>query len=466
MIRKPVDSTAHFVSGVCLFLCLAWITSVSAAHSQSLTPAQLRGAAIVALEEGQPALTLEAADALLVRDAEDLIALLLKARAARDLGHFDIAQQAASQAWSLSKTKGQRFDSARVMAQILSSQDKRTRSQLWLRRAVENAPDEWARQLAINDFRYVSARNRWNTRLNFSVSPNSNINNGSVSENTQILNFFSQDYVTATLGGAARALSGLEASAGVSLRYRLLETSMYRTDFLLQGDMRRYVLSDAAKEIAPTVSASDFALDSLNAGILHKWRDAKAPVEYQFAALVGATRYGGEHYSDSLRLNFGVHRVLDPGTRIGLALGGDLTRGPVAPHADTMRLGVNLESRQASGALWAAGLTFADSNSDSNAADYREVRLDLTSQPNWTLLGAQTEFGVRLRARNYDTYTLFSPDGRRDREVAAFVTFNFTASEYYGYIPSLTVEASRTASSIGLFEVDRLGLQLGIKSAF
>lgn len=200
------------------------------AQAQTLTADQMRGAAVSAIGEGQPELALQIATALLTRDAQDVTALILKARAARDLGQFDIAHPAAAQAWQQAATPQERYDSARVMAQVLASQNQRTRAQLWLRRAVQHAPDEQMRQAAVRDFRYVSARNRWNTQLNLSLAPNSNINNGSVRESTQIYDFFSQDYVTARLGGAARALSGIEASLGATLRYRLLETETFRTD--------------------------------------------------------------------------------------------------------------------------------------------------------------------------------------------------------------------------------------------
>jgi hypothetical protein len=43
---------------------------------------------------------------------------------------------------------------------------------------------------------------------------------------------------------------------------------------------------------------------------------------------------------------------------------------------------------------------------------------------------------------------------------------SFTDAEYYGFIPTITLEASRTESNIGLYEVNRYGLQLGIRSAF
>jgi hypothetical protein len=449
-----------------LGLVIGTLIDAGALRAQTLSPDQMRGHAVRAIDKGQPALALHITQALLDRDTDDVTALILRARAARDLGRFDIAQPAAARAWSLARTPAARFDSARVMAQILSSQGQRSRAQLWLRRAVQHAPDPSARQLAVRDYRYVSARNRWQTQLNLALAPHSNINNGSVKDQTEILNLFTRTYVLADLGGAAQALSGLELSTGGTLAYRLLEDRSHRTDLMLQFDTRRYILSDEARRIAPAAKAADFALDSLNIGIDHRWRNPSAPVEYQLGALLGVTGYGGAHHSDQARLSFGINRALRPQTRIGLALAADVTRGPRAPHADGLRLGMSIAHGQDQGTQLAARLSLSHSRSDSESADYNDIRLDLSAAPAWDLMGATAQFGLSLRARDHDSYTLFSPDGRRDREVALSVTLNLAQAEFYGFIPTLTLEASRTRSNIGLFDLTRYGLQMGVRSAF
>lgn len=436
------------------------------AQADELTPTQMRNAAVVAIAQNQPADALQIANALLMRDGHDIAALILKARAARDLGDFEAAQPAASLAWTLSSTAAEKFASAQVMAQILSSQNKRTRAQLWLRRAIQHAPDSSARQVAIQEYRYVRARNRWKTNLNFSLTPNSNINNGSAKDTTQILNFFTQDYVTADLSGAAVALSGLEANAGAALRYRLSESPTHQTDLLVQGDMRRYKLSDKARRLAPDARASDFALESLNLGIAHRWRDQTAPVEYQSGLLLGATRYGGEHYSDQARVYFGINRKLTSPTTIGFVLSGDRVRGPLAPHADSLTAGFSLMHRHRSGTVLGARLSFSRSVSERDVSDYQDMRLDLLAEPSWSILGADPELGISLRSRDYDSFELFSSSGRQDREVGVYMDLNFAQAEFYGFTPIVSFHASRTTSNIGLFEVDRYGVQLAIRSAF
>jgi len=147
-----------------------------------LTPGEMHVAANRALQSGNPGAALLLADALLERDPQDLTALLLKARAARDQSRFRTAIKTARQAWSISRAPEERYASALIMAQALSSSGAKTRAQLWLRRAAQNAPDEALKRLAVRDFRYVRDTNPFSTQLRFSITPNSNINNGSKSD--------------------------------------------------------------------------------------------------------------------------------------------------------------------------------------------------------------------------------------------------------------------------------------------
>jgi hypothetical protein len=174
---------------------------------------ELAGQAVV---QGQPGLTFDVSGALIARDTDDLNAHLIRSRAARDLGRNDDALLHARAAWSLSDTQDEKYAAALANAQALSSAGRRTAAQLWLRRAVQLAPTDALRAKAAQDFRYVRGQNPWATALSFSVSPSSNINNGSRNETFELFDLpFEFE-----LGGEARALSGLEVATGFSTRYR------------------------------------------------------------------------------------------------------------------------------------------------------------------------------------------------------------------------------------------------------
>jgi hypothetical protein len=81
------------------------------------------------------------------------------------------------------------------------------------------------------------------------------------------------------------------------------------------------------------------------------------------------------------------------------------------------------------------------------------------------VMGAALQFGLGAAYRDYDV-SRHTVNGRQDRRLFADVTATFINVDYYGFNPSLTVSASTTSSNIGLYDVDRLGLRLGIKSAF
>ena len=142
------------------------------AEGRLLSPGEMRDLSAKALDAGHPETALELTSALLQRDADDVQALLIRSRAARDSGDFTLARDMAGRAWSLSGTDPEaRYAAALATAQALSSQGKRTRAQIWLRRAAQIAPTEQARQMAVRDFRYVRSRNCWATDLTFGIGP-------------------------------------------------------------------------------------------------------------------------------------------------------------------------------------------------------------------------------------------------------------------------------------------------------
>ena len=75
-----------------------------------------------------------------------------------------------------------------LMAQAQSSSGRKTLAQYWLRRAVEVAPTPATEARAIRDFKYLRATNPWSTRISFSITPDSNVNDGSANE-TSFLNY-------------------------------------------------------------------------------------------------------------------------------------------------------------------------------------------------------------------------------------------------------------------------------------
>ncbi|KPQ22275.1 MAG: hypothetical protein HLUCCA24_00375, partial [Rhodobacteraceae bacterium HLUCCA24] len=300
----------------------------SQAEGTALTPEALRELAATAIAEGRSGAALTLTQALLARDPDDGGALILHARALRDSGNFAPAAQAARRAWRLSETDAARHMASLAMAQALASSGQRTRAQWWLRRAAHHAPTPAMRQRAVQDFRYVQARNRWATALSVSVGPRSNINNGSAHETTRLYDL-PYDF---RLSGEAQALSGTELSLGVSTRYRLSESRQHKTDLLFRAHQRIYRLTDEARAQAPGVEGSDFAFGSLSATLAHEARDAGASGPHGFAATLGQTWYGGEPYMLFAQLSANRHWAISPrtGAHASVTLEGQAGQGGTA----------------------------------------------------------------------------------------------------------------------------------------
>jgi tetratricopeptide (TPR) repeat protein len=246
---------------------------------------QMRLAAEVNLRNGQPDRALALSDALLQRDPGDMTALLVRAQALRTLGRFGKAQEAARSGWRQAATREEKYAAALVMAQALSSDGKRTRAQLWLRRAAQAAPTDRHAARVARDFKYVQQRNPWQTTLSFTLAPTSNINNGSARDRSallyQLLNPLGVDGAgEVVLGAASKALSGIETGAEVQSRLRFSQTERTAHDLRFRLSYSTYQLSGSAKrdlaqdnadralrgEPAQTITGTDFAYGTVQFG--------------------------------------------------------------------------------------------------------------------------------------------------------------------------------------------------------
>ncbi|SDI68598.1 surface lipoprotein assembly modifier [Lutimaribacter saemankumensis] len=446
-------------------LCATLMAQGAQASTVEMTPDELRGIALQSLEQGRPDQAAVMAEALRARDGGDVDALLIGARAYRDLGQLENARRWARAAWRHSDTAQERHASALVMAQALASSDLRIPAQLWLRRAIEHAPDEASRARAARDFKYVRSRTPLSFQIIAGISPNSNVNNGSTTGESTFFDPFTRQFVEVELGGAALALSGVEQNIGFALRYRFGETPMRATDVTLAYDYRTYKLSDAAKALAPGVKGSDFRTSIISGGLTQRWRLPDRSGEVTLGAHLGTMDYGGQHYADFGSVKLGATRVMSPTLRLGGTLSSELTRGPRAPHADAGRLDLFLQQALAEGGVLTWRLELGDSRSDSSNADYSEIGMGVSFAPPNPFWGVDLDYGLSLRMRDYDT-SPFSADGRQDQSAIAHVTATFREVDFYGFVPTVTLRAERNLSNIGLYESDRIATEFGVRSAF
>jgi len=457
----------HLIAG----LCIGVFTSAPAAEPEPLrlAPDQMRALAATALESGQAAQAAGLAEALVARDRSDFTAHLIQARALRDLGEIDPATLAARRAWSLAQDPDERYAAALIMAQVLSSADRRTRAQLWLRRAVQAAPNDQLAQKAIRDFRYVRATNPWSTRLSFAVSPESNINNGSSERSFFLSDAFYQILfggpLEVPLDGSAQALSGIEYSFGFDTRYRFSQTATRAHDLTAALDVRVYTLSSEAKSNAPDAKGSDFSFVTYRFGYGHRGINFDRKGEYRLSADVGQSWYGGDEYTRFLRLSAGQSYKALPTVQLGTRLAVERQFGVTTADIDTLRSDLSLPRKLDSGTHLSFVLTGAVAQSPVASQEFDEVGLRAQVSLAQPVFGAEVVFGMGVRMRDYDV-SRYTREGRQDPRTSADVTFIFKAIDYSGFNPTMTVSASHNDSNIGLYKSERFGVNFGIQSAF
>ncbi len=454
-----------------LILVTVLLASVASAEDKlySLTAEQMRQAASEALRIGRPDQALTLSNALLLRDEDDHIAWLVRARAHRDMDAPTEAKAAARQAWRLSETEAQRYVAAMVMAQVLSSSGQKTMAQLWLRRAVQLAPDERLERIAIRDFKYVRAANPWSTRYSFSITPDSNINNGSSSRssflNYQLTELLFGEPVEYELSGAALALSGVEYAFGFDTRYRFLQSGTAAHDLFFSFDSRAYTLSDEARAEAPNVSASDFSYIGYILGYGYRQFNFDRRGEVALRLDGGQSWYGGEEYVRFARTNVIQSYTLNPKTRINGRLGGERQWGIRTHDLDTYRADAWIARFLDNGMQLRLAATAAMATSPTDSEEFEELGLTASVVFKKPLFGANVQFGLGYRNRDYEV-SPHSPDGREEDRYSAEMTLIFKDIDYYGFNPTMTVFGSAVDSNIGLYDSERLGINFGIQSAF
>lgn len=429
----------------------------------NLTPQEMTQTAARAIAAGDNALAAQIAAALLQRDPQDVAALIVQSRAQRNLGEVDAARASAKAAWEAAETDAHRFAAAMVRAQALATSGNHTASQLWLRRAVQHSPDDEARAIATRDFRYVRARNPWAAQLSFNIAPTNNINNGSNRDTIPVYIFGIP--AEARLSGSARALEGVEYSGGVAGRYRFAQSQTHAHDILFRTNYRTFSMTESAKAQAPGVSGSDFAFGEAAVGYAYHLTPAQWIGPFSLDGVVGRTWYGGQPYMDYARIGGTQQVVLSEKSALSFRTSGERQFNQGGGTADLLR--ADLRFSQVVGTLGTLGLSVGGTTSSSANSndDFTEWRGGLDFTLAKPILGTQVNLALQRRERDYERFFL-TLNGRSDLEYSAQVNFTFQQVDYYGFSPTLTIHASETDSSIGRFDSDRLGLQLGIRSSF
>jgi len=418
-----------------------------------------------ALNTGEVEMAQTLVQAVLTANPEDLEALILQARIAEATENSVKARRFARYAWGKSRRDESAdpraaYAASMTMARAHAREGNYTLSQWWLRRAVEDAPDDVSRSEAVRHFQTVRRRNPWSGQLRFNIAPNSNINNGSANEEVMIFDL----PFSVPLPAQMQALSGTEAAVGVTLRRALGETQKRKTEAYLQWDSRRFELSSEAKRKAPTAKAADYAMDTVTLGLDHRILGANQRLEYALGASVGHTQYGGKDYAWQYGVDLGVEYGLSPSERVSIGVGVDEIDLVQTSDARLYEARTRYQAMTGDGQL-GLSLTFSQSQSPMSSFDYDQFRIGAQFTLNKPILGAEVSIGLDMRNRTYEV-TPFGSNGREDSEIGASLGLVFKDFDYMGFAPAVTLSSSRTNSNIGIYDTKRNSATLGIVSSF
>ena len=443
-----------------LFAALALILGCStAALSQTtLKPEDARLTAAKLLAAGQHRASADITSVLIKRDGNDTASLILHSHAMRNLGKLDAAKAAAQDGWRSATRDLEKYGAALAMAQALSSDDQKTRAQVWLRRAAHVAPTPQMRARAIRDYRFVRKTNPWSFGFSFGITPSDNVNNAP-RDNTVVLGgliFENPDAVP---------ISGFEIQTHATLRYNFNEKSTSRNYVSLQWTESHVVFSD--DDAPDSVDASDFAFRRLETTLGRDFTTGPGKPRQTVSLSYGKLWSGGDLLADELRLGW-RQTFIKPR---GRSFSWDANIGYSDRKDNDLRSGVTTSL----GARWSrplengARLGWHASLARTNTGSRVVTHTSLNAGVNYTLgkpvMGAVAQLSANVQARAYDD-PVYGPEARQDFRTSLSASLLFVDLDTYGFAPKLTLEATQTNSNITSFETRNLGLQIGFQSLF
>lgn len=457
-------------------LCAASITATDAlAQDASGTPERAiridlaDGAAFAQqlLRAGQPQAALQVAQALLQADPDDSQAHVIIAQSHLRLGNIPEARQSARTGWRTAQGDRERFAAAFTMADVLAAEEAYTRSQIWIRRAIQVAPGPQSEFIAIEAFKRVRQANPLAVELSFGMTPSSNVNSGN--SNSAI----SFAYLPGIFGEILwqvppdqRPLSGVEVSLQTDLRYRIAETEASRTSLELGAFARTYVMSDSARTTAPDVTGESLSYMQLSFGVLHQWVPQGIDTPFSANLTYSHDWAGGSPIRHGLSGTIGTQFELSEIDTLAVSATARYTNNfssdsHVATYSLRGRWARELENEDVFGV--SAQLAHATSRATDLA--YNEATLGFSYDFGDVMPGIDLSTSWTEQLRIYET-SVFDPAGRDDHISSLQVNIGLQNVEFYGFEPVVTLSARRTDSSVPRFDTEGAQIGINLRSSF
>ena len=432
----------------------------------TLTLDQARALAVRAAVEGQPRAVLQLAGGLLQADPRDSMAHFLIAGAHGMLGQPAAGRKSAARAFRYAQTQGRRFEAAELAARLSYVEKRPTLTQLWLRRAIQSAPNDQVERQLGKDYARVRAENPFSFSLRGGLRPSSNINNGADSA----LQIIEGVPVTGVLSGSAQALSGLIAQGDLSLRYRLRGDAKSLTSVAGRLYVQRVMLSEEAKDLSPTSRNDDFGYTYAEVSLDHAFATKDDGGSARIGAAAGRLWSGGTSAYDFARVTAGRSWKLAPDVRLTFSGSAEMRHAIDPRRQDNQRFSLTgaVQHTLADGGRVQLSLNLQDVRSDFVNDRSTGGSLRATYAFARQIGPAVVTAGVTAGYQDYPDYVAFVkvPGGRQDRSIYADVSLFFPDYDYAGFAPTVTMTTGRKSSNVSRFDTRELSISLGIESKF
>lgn len=418
---------------------------------------------------------MQLAHGLLQANPNDAGAQFIIAAAAGQKGDNRTARRFAARAYRNSDDPKSRLRAAQFAARAAMQGKRPTLTQLWLRRAATNTKDPRDVKNISDDYARVRAINPFSFNIRGSVAPSNNVNSGA-DTSLQIIDGVP---VVGYLSGSAQALSGVTATADVSLRYRIARSETGATTVGTRVYHRRVWLSSEAKALAPDVDNGDLWSTYADVSVDRFFRLGAKGNTATLGASLGRSWSGGKENYDFAKLRAGRQLKLSASTRLSFSLSLEERRSARMDATGTRRLasqdqtlaqiGAHLTHKLGSGDT--LGLSFSVADVDAGHDNTRTSSTSLRASYSFgkPLGPADVTASLTLGQNDYPDFRvgfIEVPGGRQDHSVYADVTFFFSDYDYAGFAPSLRVRAGQRSSNVSRYESNEISVGLEIRSKF
>jgi hypothetical protein len=438
-------------------LALSGLTA-SRLEAQELTfelaPAEALKLAHLALARGKFDLAAQIARQILMAKPGNASAQLVLLAAQARGGQPHAAVALGKQVFAATPDPKLRFQAAYLTAEALAAQDKTLQAKWWLRRSDRFGESENDRALLRRGFQGLDRRSPLRLDLSFSGGPSANVNGGSLHDSLLLWGFLEIPI--------PEALSGFSTLATAKLSYRLVNVEGANLSLFATLRDQRVWLSDAAKRADPTAKGSDYGSFGGDLGVSARWL-ANPRLMLNASAQSGTRSYGNGQRAKVQQLRFGAQRALAHQMLLGFDLVASASQNPERAVLNTTRLGVQASlSRDFSFGTVSAQLGGSVTDSEAAGQAYRAATLGMSYDRPEIVAGIGLEVFGQIEMRDYWK----APMDRPDLRLQAGVSADLRRLSVMGYVPSVSLTATRSFSDLELRDTSDLSLAFGLNSSF